>query len=184
MNLQQRIAEQLEQLAARGPQNVDAIIQESPEAGYIVGIPAGEGKGVGASISLADFDRYSVTLRHLSVYNNCLTVDDSETEDYLQRAAAELTQRLSYLEEPLALLELNTVDGIAQLRSNPPENGPNDSTYWEVTVSVTPYPQAKMGRYYWQAGNRERLPVTYPATFATLGRLAKDIAASLAEAAT
>ena len=179
MNLQQRVVTQLEQLVAKGPQNIETVIQEASEAGYIVGIPA-EGKNTGVSISLVDYDRYSVALRHLAVHDNGLVIDDSDTKNYLHQATAEITQRLSYLEEPLALLELNTIDGIAQLRSNPPENGPNDLTYWEVSISVSPHPQAKLARYQWIAGNRERMPVTYPATFATLGRLAKDLAASLA----
>lgn len=183
MNLQERVVKQLEQMVAKGPQSIEAVIQASPEAGYIVGIPADEDKGAGVSLSLVDYDRYSVTLRHLAVYDNSLVIDDSGTEDYLHRTAAEITQRLSYLEEPLALLELNTIDGVAQLRSNPPENGPNDSTYWEVSVSVSPHPQAKLARYHWVARNRERVLVTYPATFATLGRLAKDLAASLADVA-
>lgn len=184
MNLQERVVKQLEQLVAKGPQSIDAVIQKSPDTGYIVGIPADAGQGAGVSLSLVDYDRYSVTLRHLGVYDNSLVIEDTDREDYLQRTAAEITQRLSYLEEPLALLELNTIDGVAQLRSNPPDNGPNDSTYWEVTVLISPHPQAKIARYQWTAGNRERTSVTYPATFATLGRLAKDLAASLTEAVT
>lgn len=180
MNLQQRVVKQLEQLVAKGPQNIEAVLQESPEAGYIIGIPT-EDKGAGVSLSLADYDRYSVTLRHLAVYDNSFVVDVNDTEDYLRRTATDITRRLSYLEEPLALLELNTVDGVAQLRSNPPDNGPDDSTYWEVSISVAPHPQAKLARYRWTAGNRERTPVTYPATFAILGRLAKDLAASLSD---
>lgn len=179
MNLQQRVVKQLEQLAAQGPQNIEVVIQESPDSGYIVGIPA-EGKGTGVSLSLADYDRYSVMLRHLTVYDSSIVIDDGDTEDYLRRAATEIIQGLSYLEEPLALLELNTVDAVAQLRSNPPENGPNDSIYWEVSVSVSPHPQARLARYHWIAGKRERAPITYPATFATIGRIAKDLAASLA----
>lgn len=179
MNLQQRVVKQLEQLAAKGHQNIEAVIQESPESGYTVGIPS-EGKGAGVSLSLADYDRYSATLRHLSVFDNHPVGDDSDTESYLSSVAAEIIKRLSYLEEPLALLELNTVDHVAQLRSQLPENGSNDSTYWEVCVSVSPHPQAKLARYHWIAGNRERTVVTYPATFATLGRIARDLAASLA----
>jgi len=183
MNLQQRVVKQLEQLVAKGPENIEAIIQDSPEAGYIVGVPADEDKGTGASISLADYDRYSITLRHLTVYNNSLVINDGDIQNYLQQVTAEISQRLSYLEEPLALLELSSIDGVAQLRSNPPDNGSNNLTYWEVSVSISPHPHARLARYQWTAGDRERTPVTYPATFATLGRLAKDLAASLVDVA-
>jgi len=178
MKLKQRVINQLEQLATNGPEPLDAVIQKSPEPGLIVGIPSEN--GIGASMSLADYDRYSVTLRHLAVYNKQLTLKADETEQYLHRCAAEITQRLIYLEEPLALLELDTTAGVAQLRSSPPEQGPNRSIYWEVTVRAKPYPQAKLTRLQWTAGRRDRLSLTYPATFATLGRLSEDLATGLA----
>ncbi|MCP4287347.1 MAG: hypothetical protein GY792_23380, partial [Gammaproteobacteria bacterium] len=166
------------QLAAKGAENIQAVIQEPATQGYIVSIPA-EGEGAGASLSVANYDRYSVNLRHLEVFDNSLPVAQSETENYLRHCATILSQRLIYLEEPLALLELNTVDGIAQLRSSPPDNGNDQSTYWEVTVWTSPKPRAKLARYRWTAGTPERTPITYPATFATLGRLSEDLAVSL-----
>jgi hypothetical protein len=40
-----------------------------------------------------------------------------------------------------------------------------------------------LARYEWQEGKRDRENILYPITFATLGRAAKELAASLAEAA-
>ena len=180
MNIKQRVIDQLEQLAVKGPEHTEAVIQKPADQGYIVGIPA-EGQGVGVSLKLVDCDRYSGTLSHLELYDNSLTIPEDETESYLRRCAAAISQRLIYLEEPLALLELNAIDGVAQLRSNPPENGPDESTYWEVSEGTVPHPWAKLARYRWTAGTPERTPVTYPATFATLGRLSEDLAVSLGE---
>jgi hypothetical protein len=183
MNLKQRVINQLEQLAIKGPEHVEAVVQKSPERGYIVGIPTqGTGAEVGVSLSLADYDRYSVTLRHLEVCANSLVISKDDIETYLHECAAEITQRLIYLEEPLTLLELNTIDGIAQLRSSPPEHSAQGSTYWEVSVGVIPHPRAKLARYHWTNGTQQRVPLTCPATFATLGRLSEDLAASLVDA--
>ena len=115
MNLKERVIHQLEQLTAKGPEHIEAVVQKAPEQGYIVGISA-EDDGAGVSVSLTDFDRYSVTLRHLEVFHNSLIVENGETEHYLHHCAAQIAHRLIYLEEPLALVELNTVDGAAQLR--------------------------------------------------------------------
>lgn len=190
MNIQQRTIEQLGQLAAKGPKEVEAVIKAPAEAGYIIGVPAIEGKGSGASLSIRDYDRYSVTLQHLEVYDNSRAVEPDQTQAYLERCAARINQVITYLEEPLILVELDPVEGIAQLRSETPSaetpSSEPDRTqllYWEVMLQTTPHPRAKIARYQWQAGQRDRENLIYPATFITLGRLAKDLAESLAEAA-
>jgi hypothetical protein len=189
MNIQQRAIEQLEQLAAKGPKEVEAIVKAPSEAGYIIGVPAIEGKGSGASLSIRDYDRYSVTLKHLEVYDNSLAVEPGQTRAYLERCAARLNQSITYLEEPLILLELDPVEGIAQLRSETPSvEGPASEPdqaqlfYWEIMLQTMPHPRAKIARYRWQAGQSDRENLIYPATFITLGRLIKDMAESLAGA--
>jgi hypothetical protein len=184
MNIQQRTIEQLEKLAAKGPGQVEAIIQNGSQPGYIIGIPPAEGKGAGASVTVENYDRYSVILRRLEVYDNSLTLNGDESRAYLERCAAELSQRVAYLEEPLTLVELDPAEGIAQLRSGAPlaEASQDKAAYWELLVWSSPHPRTRLTRYQWQAGQREREALLYPATFVTLGRLAKDIAASLAEA--
>lgn len=181
MSLKQRLMNQLEQLVAKGPQHVDAVTPSTSEQGYLIGLPSED--GVGVSLSLADYDRYSITLQHLEVYNKSVTIEEADEENYLNQVAAEISQRLTYLEEPLALIELSTTDGLAQLRSSPPEHSRDESTYWEVTVRTKPHPQTRIARYRWVAGNRQRTTVIYPATFAPLGRMAQDLAASLSTVA-
>lgn len=179
MSLNERIITQLEQLATNGPKSIKAIVQPSPAKGIIMGLAA-EGDEGGVSINLVDYDRYSITVRHLDVYNNKLNIGEN-VEKYLRRVAAALSQRLVYLEEPLALFELNTIDGIAQLRSTPPKHSPDESTYWEIMVHAQPHPHARLMRCHWVSGKAERQAVAYPATFATVGRLAEDLSASLQE---
>lgn len=180
MSLQQQIIQRLEQLASQGPNSVAAVIPATPDKGYIIGVPADdEHDRAGISLNLADFDRYSVALRHLEVFNKAIEVDKGEAESYLRQVAAAISQRLTYLEETLVLVELNVIDHIAQLRSSPPQQTPNETTYWEVMLYAWPHPHARLTRCRWIAGNRERVAVSYPATFAMLGRLAQDLVESL-----
>jgi len=117
MSMYQRMTQQLEQLVSKGPKHMDTVIQQASQ-GYIVGVPA-EGKEAEASFSLLDFDRFSVVLQHLEV-TDCNLMINVNVENYLHQCAAEISQRLIYLEEPLVLLELDTIKGMAQLRSYPP----------------------------------------------------------------
>lgn len=181
MTLKQRIIERLEQLTAKGPTYVDAIVQDSARSGYLVGVPASESDRAGASLSLENYDRYSVTLLHMDIFLSNETVDADQVEVFLRHSTAEINRRLTYLEETLELVELDLTEGVAQLRSNPPytNGGGAMATYWEIMVQATPQPHVRIGRYRWQASNEGREILAYPATFATLGRMAEDLVASL-----
>ncbi len=181
MNLGKRVVEQLEQLASQGPKHVEAVILNSAQQqGYIVGVPT-EGNEPSAAITLETFDRYSITLRQLEVNYEHLPPNVGKDDAYLRRCAEQAARRLTYLEEPLVLLEFDTADKLAQLRSDPPRQEGESLTYWELFIRAEPYPQAKVARYRWQPNGQGREQVAYPATFATLGRIAQDLALSLTE---
>ena len=179
MTIQQRITQQLERLATHEPEQLAAVVQKAPKTGYLLGVPPEGGKGVGASLNLADYDRYSAALRHLEIYDNSQTVASGQEDIYLQQVAATIAQKLTFLEEPLELLELDGVEHTAQLRSNPPRRSADESIYWEIQVWVAPHPHARITRYRWLAGEPDRIAITYPATFATLGRIAENLAGAL-----
>ncbi|MBE7554015.1 MAG: hypothetical protein HS126_23370 [Anaerolineales bacterium] len=175
MNLAKRVVAQLEQLATKGPQHIDAVILNSPQQGYIVGVPAAD-QEPGATITLEAYDRYSVTLRQLEVSYG----PSSPDEGYLRRSAERAASRLTYLEEPLLLLELDPAEKLAQLRSNPPHQEDEALIYWELLTWAEPQLRVRLARYRWQPG-QGREQISYPATFATLGRLAQDLALSIIE---
>ena len=112
------------------------------------------------------------------VRSDSASPDDART--FLSAAAATVARRLSFLEEPLAVWELDGSEGIAQLRSSPPQREGDALSYWEVTLWAEP-PRAQVARYHWQPGMAEREVVAYPATFALLGRVADALAAALNE---
>lgn len=131
-------------------------------------------------LSLADTDRYSVTMRELRV-GSALPRGDSRA--YLSATAAEIARRLSYLEEPLAVWELDGGERIAQLRSSPPLREGEELSYWEVTLAAGESPGAAITRYRWAPNFPERELVAYPATFALLARMADSLAEALRSAA-
>ncbi len=176
MSIYQRVTHQLEQLVSKGPKHMDTALQYGSQ-GYIVGVSA-DGKGAEASLRLTDFDRYSVVLQHLEVADRSLIIN-SNIENYLHQCAAEISQRLTYLEEPLVLLELDTIEGMAQLRSFPPRQTTEETIYWELTLWTVPYPHAKLTRYRWCANSYERHPIFHPVTSATLARIADDLVGCL-----
>ena len=132
-----------------------------------------------ATLEFFDHDRFSVTLRALDVGSGAPCEGDARA--YLSARAAETARRLSYLEEPLAVWELDGEERVAQLRSSPPQREGDEISYWEVTLVVGEQPAARIARYRWASGMAEREVVAYPATFALVGRMVDSLAAALAE---
>jgi hypothetical protein len=132
------------------------------------------------TLEFFDYDRYSVALRELVVG---MSVDaPTDTRTYLSATAAAVARGLSFLEEPLAVWELDGSAGIAQLRSSPPLREGDEVSYWEVTLTAD-QPSARAARYHWAPGMLEREIVAYPATFALLGRMADALAGALRDMA-
>ncbi len=181
MEIRKRIIARLETLASQGPKQVEAVVLDSTQqGGYIVGVPA-EGQGPSMVLTLQDYDRYSVALRSLEV--TLQTNGPGNVADYLRHCAEQVIQRLTYLEEPLVLLELDAGEGIAQLRSDSPHQDGDEIIFWEALVRVEPQPKVSLARYAWTPGRHQRESRVYPVTFDTVGRMATDLASSLSEAA-
>jgi hypothetical protein len=170
MSLGKQMIEQLRLLSA-------AEALPTAEAGFKI-LTALDG-GEQATLEFFDHDRYSVTLRSLHVGGGAL---EGDARAYLSAHAAEIARRLSYLEEPLAVWELDGGDRIAQLRSSPPQRDGAEVSYWEVTLYAGERSGAQLARYRWAPGMVEREIVAYPATFALVGRLADSLDEALWEA--
>ena len=130
-----------------------------------------------AQLGFFDRDRFSVTLRELVIGADRPAPDDPRA--FLSAAAAEVARRLSFLEEPLAVWELDGREGLAQLRSSPPQREGAELSYWEVALTAGAHASARVARYRWTPGMPERELVAYPATFALVGRMADALAAAL-----
>jgi hypothetical protein len=180
MNISKRVIEQLEQLVSKGPEETEAVVLDSTQQqGYIVGVTA-EAEGLRVSLTLADYDRYSVALRNLQVaYYKDSPQNGDKVEAYLRQQAEQITQRLTYLAEPLELLELDAEAGLVQLRSRAPQQEGEERVYWEAMLQARPHPTVSLTRYRWTPDGSEREPFVYPITFVTLGRIVQDLADTL-----
>lgn len=134
----------------------------------------------GAQVAFYDADRYSISLQALKVTH--LTVPSNDLRTCLNTAADAVVRRLSFLEEPLAVWEVEQGDLLAQLRSAPPLREGEELFYWEVVLSAEDRLSATLGRFRWSPGLVEREAVRYPATFAMVARITDALEAALAEA--
>jgi len=168
MSIGKQITERLRRLA----DGDRTVLEASPENTLLV-----LDQPLCARLEFSDHDRYSVTLRDLTVGAGGAAPLDAR--GYLSTAAAEVARRLSFLEEPLAVWELDAGERVAQLRSSPPLREGEEISYWEVALSVGAEPTARATRYHWAPGMAERKVLVYPATFALVARMADSLAAAL-----
>jgi hypothetical protein len=171
MSLGKQMIEQLRLLAAGEPTPA-----KLPTGGDLFKIVTTD-EPTQATLEFFDYDRYSVTLRALDMHNGAPVAGDVRT--YLSARAAAIARQLSYLEEPLAVWELDGSEKVAQLRSSPPQREGDEVSYWEVTLWAGEQSGARIVRYRWALGMAEREVVAYPATFALVGRLADSLVAAL-----
>ena len=168
MSIGKQITEQLRRLA-----DGDRTVLEAGAENTLLVLDA----PLRVELEFSDYDRYSVALRQLTVGAGGVTPDDARA--YLSATAAEVARRLSFLEEPLAVWELDGGERAAQLRSSPPLREGDTVTYWEVTLWAGDQPGARAARYHWSPGMAERQELIYPATFALIARVADGLADAL-----
>jgi hypothetical protein len=172
MSLGKQMIEQL-RLLAEGKTVLEGLQATDAEYKRLVTLADGHA----ARLEFFDHDRYSVALRALEIGAGRPAAADAHA--YLSAAAAEVARRLSYLEEPLAVWELDGREGVAQLRSSPPLREGDEVSYWEVTLMAGAQPGARAMRYRWAPDMAEREAVAYPATFALVARMADSLAEAL-----
>ncbi len=173
MSISRQMIEQLEGLnETRLEPAADA---DRVGASYTLDIPL-EGQGrAQVKLALQDYDRYSVVLKGVEVAYGA----DQVVQPSLQQRAEQITHRLTYLEEPLGLVELDEAEGLVQLRSQPPRRDGETIIYWEAEITDRPGPTVRLNRYRWTPARPERESVSYPVTFARLGQMVEDITHSL-----
>jgi hypothetical protein len=169
MTLGKQLTEQLRSMAAESPQLAGALREYGGTMTVAAAAPP-----LQTTLEFSDQDRYSVTLCRLDVV--CDEPAIGPTRSFLSGAAAEITRRLSFLEESLAVWELDDSEAVAQLRSSPPQRDGEEITYWEVVLRAGIRPGASITRYRWTPGIAEREVIAYPATFALVARMADALA--------
>lgn len=184
MSLSKALTAELKRLAAE--RDALAALPATDEGARLLELAAAEGRPA-LRLELFDLDRFSVSLRRLTLAAGPLPPIDRALPDAAAQRNARLSAlagaviaRLSYLEEPLAVVESDAAEGQAQLRSSPPLREEGEISYWEVTVSAGEGAALSLARYRWSPEMPEREPLPYPAASPHLGRLAESLTAALA----
>ncbi len=82
-------------------------------------------------LELAALDRVGCEFAMLSVATGKLA---GATTERLQKIAAALSTRLTYLLEPVSPIEVDDEKCVVQMRSNPPQKNDDGTTYYELLV--------------------------------------------------
>jgi hypothetical protein len=179
MSLANLITVELRRLGA-DPAALAAI--PADEAGVRAIDLGGVGGSPSARVALFDADRFSVSLRMLTVAAGELPPLGNEpgaADARLAALARGVIAQLAYLEEPLSVVERDAADAQAQIRSAPPLREDEQLSYWEVALTSGERPSASIARYRWEPGMPEREPQPYPAAFPLVARIADSLVAAL-----
>lgn len=148
-----------------------AELQKSPLAGRVIGVVAG---GDRLSVGIEQDDRLAVSFWTLELATDRLKGADVAR---VKHVAERITERVTYLLEPLADCETDHQACVVQLRSTQPERDGDARAYYEILVktggSIT------LARYRKEPGAM-RTPVAAELTKQVLVRLAGDFLVALA----
>jgi hypothetical protein len=117
MALKQQILQELQQLAAQG----NALPQQ-----LSLGTSAGSLQAAFFSV-----DRLACELETLTLDSSKLA---KATVAELKQLSDFLSKQLSYLLEPIALIECDADSATVQLRSNPPQKDEDQTSYYEIVA--------------------------------------------------
>jgi hypothetical protein len=98
------------------------------------------------------------------------------SSDALKEWADRLTKRVTYLMEPLKVVEVDDKGGEVQVRSQSPTPRADERGYYEMRLFRQG--NLRMERFVFDAGARQRRPTDCRLTREVLERLADDIVAS------
>ena len=123
---------------------------------------------------IQDLDRIGCTFTSLAVHSDRIA---GASPDQLKQVGEDLAGRLVYLMEPISPIEIDREGAVVQLRSQPPQQDDDGTTYFELLVRRD---GISLERYQKAVGAiRQRVPAQV--TREILGRLADDMVGTLAD---
>lgn len=123
------------------------------------------------SIDLVALDSLACAFERLALSSPKLA---GGTVDQLKRAAEALSARITYLLEPIHPIEVDPEQCVVQLRSVPPQQDEDKTSYYELLVQRSG--EISLTRYECAAG-QGRVPVAAQVTREVLSRLVEDFSA-------
>jgi hypothetical protein len=170
MNLGQEFVDKLKAFQRTRDAKQAALKVSGKDGGYLIQEQIG---GLGLQVEIEDFDRFSYMVRSISMTHP--QTPATPIKDVLLRQAGEIERQISYLLEGFRLVELDEVNGTAQVRSITPYKKGDERLYYEVllrggnSLTFTRY------RKQHQTGEREMVPSHL--TLEIFERLVDDLAA-------
>lgn len=171
MTLGQRSVERLH-LLRQMEEQMNFSVRSVTEDGQAYLIEETHG-GVGLRAEIEDFDKYSCRLRSLTLTVDRSTPSGEEASARLMEQANAISETIHYLSEDLALIELDKNSKAAQLRSKPPQQKGDTSTYYELMLYDGI--RANLRRYTQRKDEHERQGVAISLTEEIFERLINDL---------
>lgn len=124
-----------------------------------------ESEGVSVAVDIEHCERYAIGVRGIEVTPAQPSKDIHKTADRVSREVDVI--------EPLRVVEIDTREGQAILRSAEPEADEEGVTYWEATVKPR---GTTINRYHKSHGEPDRQVVVEPLSHREAGKLVDQVA--------
>jgi len=164
MNLEQKIMEKLNAIRRT------ETLKTDKDSGYVI---EEEIDSMRLRAEIQDFDKFSYMVKTLTVTQT--PTPNAPVKALLLQQANEIERRISYLLESFRLVELDEINGLAQVRSVSPFKKNDETVYYEALLqhgnSVT------FTRYRKQRHTEKREVIPSHLTQETFERLINDLAA-------
>lgn len=141
----------------------DRLRKQIGQGGGIVGV---DGNGVSVAVDVEQSERYAVGVRGI-------TITPTQPVTDVRDVAERIVQGVTELDGPLTVVEYDTRQGQAIVRSAEPEADEAGVTYWEADVRAN---ETTLQRYRKDHATPDREQITEPLLHSTVGRAAEQLA--------
>jgi hypothetical protein len=141
------------------------------QIGHGGGIVEADGAGVTVAVDVEQSERYAVGVRGI-------TVTPAQPVADIQEVAERIAQGVTELDSPLTVVEYDTRQGQAIVRSAEPAADEAGVTYWEADVRAD---GTTLQRYRKDHAAPDREQITEPLLHSTVGRVAEQLADAVQE---
>jgi hypothetical protein len=172
MNLGRKLSDKLNAMQQTGAPGWASLKLNGIDGGYVV---KEQMDAIDLHIEIEDFDKFSYMVRSISMTHP--QTPAAPIKDVLLRQAGEIERQISYLLEGFRLVELDEVNGTAQVRSITPYQKGDERLYYEVLLRGGNNLTFTRYRKQHQTGEREIVPSHL--TLEIFERLVDDLAAAM-----
>ena len=170
MSLGQKIVEKLH-LMQRVEDQISFSVRSNHESEKGYRINEREGP-VQVHLVVPDMDKYSFVISKFELFHSDWT-SRLPIKEQLRRQSDWIAERVTYLPERFALIELDEINQVAQVRSRIPTQKGETRQYYEILLKKGN--TLTLSRYEIKVGDTSRLPVPFLLTEELFSRLIDDL---------